>query len=95
MGLQSVLCILSKLANRPSPAANAIRLARRLDAPVLGQRGYGNIGVAFTYNEPLLSYEYIMDTAPLLRAQDLAMIMVSNGYIEEEPLRTLLPYIDA
>lgn len=44
----------------------------------LAQRGYGNIGVAFTYNEPLLSYEYIMDTAPLLRAQDLAMIMVSS-----------------
>lgn len=55
----------------------------------------GNLGVAFTYNEPLLSYEYILATAPLLRAHGLATVLVSNGYVEEEPLRQLLPHVDA
>lgn len=54
-----------------------------------------NLGVAFTYNEPLLSYEYILKTAPLLKEAGLMTVLVSNGYIEEEPLRQLLPHIDA
>lgn len=59
------------------------------------QKRNGNIGVAFTYNEPILSYEYILDTAPLLHRAGLYTVMVSNGYIAEEPLRHLSPYIDA
>lgn len=60
----------------------------------IDQKRNGNIGVAFTYNEPILSYEYILDTAPLLHQAGLYTVMVSNGYIEEEPLRRLLPHID-
>ena len=55
----------------------------------------GNIGVAFTYNEPLVSYEYIMDTAPLLHAAGLKVVLVTNGMICTEPLARLLPHIDA
>lgn len=55
----------------------------------------GNIGVAFTYNEPLLSFEYIMDAAPLLHAANLAVILVTNGTICAEPLARLLPHVDA
>lgn len=61
----------------------------------LEQQPNGNIGAAFTYNEPLLSYEYILHTAPLLHQAGLQTVMVSNGYINEEPLRALLPHIDA
>ena len=55
----------------------------------------GSIGVAFTYNEPLVSYEYLLDCAPLLRAQGLAVVLVTNGQICEEPLQKLLPLVDA
>lgn len=56
---------------------------------------YGNIGVAFTYNEPLVSYEYVLDCAKLLREKDLAVVLVTNGQMCEAPLRNLLPYVDA
>ena len=55
----------------------------------------GNIGVAFTYNEPLVGYEYIMDTAPLLHATGLEVVLVTNGMICTEPLARLLPHVDA
>ena len=51
----------------------------------------GNIGVAFTYNEPLISYEYVRDAARLLRKQGLCTVLVTNGMIEAEPLQQLLP----
>lgn len=56
---------------------------------------YGSIGVAFTYNEPLLSYEYLRDTLPLLHQAGQKAVLVTNGQIEEEPLTKLLPYVDA
>ena len=56
---------------------------------------HGSIGVAFTYNEPLLSYEYLRDTLPLLRQAEQKAVLVTNGQIEEEPLKELLPYVDA
>ena len=55
----------------------------------------GNLGVAFTYNEPLLSYEYILDTAVLLHRAGLKVVLVSNGIINPEPFAALLPHIDA
>ena len=61
----------------------------------LSRRPPGNIGVAFTYNEPLLSYEFIRDTAPLLREQGLFVVLVTNGMISPAPLAKLLPHIDA
>ncbi|MDD3540951.1 MAG: radical SAM protein [Eubacteriales bacterium] len=54
-----------------------------------------NIGIAFTYNEPLVGYEYIRDTATLARDAGLLTVVVTNGQIEEEPLRELLPLISA
>jgi pyruvate formate lyase activating enzyme len=56
---------------------------------------YDSIGLAFTYNEPTIWYEYILDTARLLKEKDLKVVLVSNGYIEDEPLKRLLPYLDA
>lgn len=55
----------------------------------------GNIGLAFTYNEPLISYEYVYDTSSLAKRQGQKTALVTNGFINEEPLRRLLPYIDA
>lgn len=55
----------------------------------------GNIGIAYTYNEPLVGYEFVRDCAALARERGLANVLVSNGTIEERPWRELLPLIDA
>lgn len=56
-----------------------------------------NVGVAFTYNEPSIWYEYIFECARLLKETnpDVAVVLVTNGYINEEPLKELLPFVDA
>jgi pyruvate formate lyase activating enzyme len=56
---------------------------------------HGNIGVAFTYNEPLIGYEYVRDCAALLKQNGLKTVLVTNGYINEAPMQELLPYVDA
>lgn len=55
----------------------------------------GNVGIAYTYNEPLISYEYVYDCSRLARKNGLKNVLVSNGYVSQEPLRRLLPFIDA
>ncbi|MBW9157861.1 AmmeMemoRadiSam system radical SAM enzyme [Clostridium tagluense] len=57
----------------------------------------GNIGIAFTYNEPSIWYEYVYNSSKLLkeRIKDINIVVVTNGYIKEEPLKILLPYVDA
>ncbi len=54
-----------------------------------------NIGVAFTYNEPFTFYEFMFDAAILLHEAGLKNVVVSNGYVNQEPLKTILPFIDA
>jgi len=54
-----------------------------------------SIGVAFTYTEPLIWFEYLLDSAKLLRAAGLSVVLVSNAYINEAPARELFPFIDA
>ncbi len=55
----------------------------------------GNIGAAYTYNEPLVGYEYVRDCAEEIRARGMVNVLVTNGTIEEAPWRALLPLIDA
>lgn len=54
-----------------------------------------NIGIAFTYNEPIISLEYMVETAKLSKVEGMKNVMVSNGYINPEPLAILFNYIDA
>ncbi len=61
----------------------------------LALKPQGNIGIAYTYNEPLIGYEYVFDCAKLARQAGLANVLVTNGMICAEPLAMLLPYIDA
>lgn len=55
----------------------------------------GSCGIAFTYTEPLMWYEYVQDTADLARSNGLKAILVTNGFIEPEPWQNLLAKIDA
>lgn len=57
--------------------------------------GQGNIGLAYTYNEPLIGYEYILDCAKIAKEKGLKNVVVTNGSITEEILERILPYIDA
>ena len=52
-------------------------------------------GIAYTYTEPLTYLEYILDTARLARKNGLWNILVTAGYVSQEPLNDLLPYLDA
>jgi pyruvate formate lyase activating enzyme len=54
-----------------------------------------NIGLAYTYNEPTVYFEYMKNCAALLRNHGLKNVMVTNGFINQEPLKDLLEYIDA
>src|SRR6056297_559351 len=54
-----------------------------------------SIGIAYTYNEPLINYEFTLDCAKKAKEEGLDNVLVTNGYINEEPLRELLKYIDA
>jgi len=51
--------------------------------------------ISYTYTEPTIFYEYAMDIARLAKEKGIANNFVTNGYIEEEPLRTTRPYLDA
>jgi pyruvate formate lyase activating enzyme len=55
----------------------------------------GNIGIAFTYNEPTISIEYVMDVSRLALSEGLKTAMVTNGFINPVPLEQLLPFMDA
>jgi len=55
----------------------------------------GSIGIAYTYNEPFMSYEYMLHMSKLIKEENLVNTCITNGYVEKEPLEELLPYIDA
>lgn len=55
----------------------------------------GNIGIAFTYNEPLVGWEFVRDTAELFHENGMKTVLVSNGMASQEVLGEILPYIDA
>lgn len=55
----------------------------------------GNIGVAFTYNEPLVGWEYVRDTAKLVKKSGMKNVLVTNGTASMEVLEEILPLIDA
>ena len=58
-------------------------------------RSRGNIGAAFTYNEPLVGYEYVRDAAKLIREKGMKNVLVTNGTASLRVLRELSPFIDA
>lgn len=56
---------------------------------------YGVTAISFTYNDPIVLFEYVFDTAVLARAAGVGLIWHSNGAIKPEPLRKLLQYTTA
>jgi pyruvate formate lyase activating enzyme len=85
-------CSISQTAAKPE-------LPRTYYAPEqivqLALKKPGNTGIAFTYNEPAVWYEYMLEIARLAKQAGLKTVMVTNGYINKEPLNALLEYMDA
>ena len=61
----------------------------------LDYRERGNVGLAFTYNEAMVGYEFVRDTARLVRQAGLVNVLVTNGMFSLPVLEQVLPYIDA
>ncbi len=85
----SISCVSSdEVAWREVPPPELVRLAK--DAVP-----QGNVGIAFTYNEPLVGYEYVRDCARLAHDAGLVNVLVSNGMANPAPADELLPLVDA
>ena len=79
-------------------------ISQELDAPteeitsegaVAKAKELRSFGIAYTYNEPFIWYEFVLDTAKLARKNGLENVLVTNGYVNMEPLEEMLPYIQA
>jgi pyruvate formate lyase activating enzyme len=54
-----------------------------------------NVGIAFTYNEPSVWFEYMCDIAELSKRAGMKNVMVTNGFINQAPLEELIDWVDA
>lgn len=68
---------------------------KELVKAALDTRDRGNIGIAFTYNEPLVGYEFVRDSARIAKEHGLKTVLVSNGTAELSVLDEIVSYIDA
>ncbi|MBR2667569.1 MAG: AmmeMemoRadiSam system radical SAM enzyme [Oscillospiraceae bacterium] len=84
-------------------SAEAMKLSERAEtvtpeelvAAAVRTKSRGNIGLAFTYNEPLIGWEFVRDAASMAHEAGLVNVMVTNGTAELQILEELLPHIDA
>ena len=58
-------------------------------------KALGSFGIAYTYNEPFIWYEFVLDTAKLARQNGLENVLVTNGFVNIGPLEGMLPHINA
>ena len=65
------------------------------DLAVQLRDGRGNIGLAYTYNEPLVGWEFVRDCAREVRARGMLNVLVSNGCASQKVVEELAPLIDA
>lgn len=72
---------------------------RSIDAPpaavVAAAQEYNCPAIAYTYSEPTIFYEYMLDTARLARTQNVRSVVISAGYMNPAPLRELCRAVDA
>jgi pyruvate formate lyase activating enzyme len=76
-------------------AEESFTLKTTSESTVKKARKYKCSSISYTYSEPLVSYEYILDTAKAAKKQGMKNVIVSNGFVNPEPLKKLVKYIDA
>lgn len=101
---ERVLSLGTKSCNLRCQFCQNWQISQQLDAPtqditsdevVEKAKSLGSFGVAYTYNEPFIWYEFVLDTAKLAAKKGLKNVLVTNGYVNMEPLEGMLPLIDA
>ncbi|MBR0171476.1 MAG: AmmeMemoRadiSam system radical SAM enzyme [Lachnospiraceae bacterium] len=95
--LKCVFCQNHEISQARLPESGAVEQysPRELCDLALRMRDRGNIGVAYTYNEPLVGYEFVRDTARLVHENGMKNVLVTAGCVSPEVLHEILPYIDA
>lgn len=94
--LRCPFCQNASIAQNGREAARMeVSPAQLLDLALLYKEKAENLGVAFTYNEPVVGYEYVRDCAKLLKEHDLRAVLVTNGYLSPGSWKAILPLIDA
>ena len=76
----------------PFQTATSAELA---DLALKVRRERGNLGLAYTYNEPLVGWEFVRDCAKEVHARGMKNVLVSNGCAEAAVIETLAPLLDA
>lgn len=74
---------------------SVMMVPQELAARAAALKSQGNIGVAYTYNEPLVGWEYVRDTARLVRQAGMKNVIVTNGSVTDRVLDAILPLTDA
>ena len=77
--------VLGEASLAPVEIPDLVRMARES----------GSVGIAYTYNEPLIGFEFVRDCAREFRKAGMANVLVTNGFVSQEPLAELLPLVDA
>ena len=67
----------------------------RIEELVRLARHERSVGIAYTYNEPLIQFEFVLDCARAFRDAGMKNVLVTNGYVNPDPLAEILPYVDA
>jgi len=93
--MRCLFCQNHRISNPTPKGYNDTNLLTVKSIVKLASEQVNNIGIAFTYNEPVTFYEYMISVAKLAKPAGLKTVMVTNGYINREPLEELIPYIDA
>ena len=94
--LRCPFCQNYEISMADEAAAGALYISpKELAQKALEYKAAGNIGVAFTYNEPLVGWESVRDTAKLVREAGMVIVLVTNGSATLEVLEELLPFTDA
>ncbi|MBN2097213.1 MAG: AmmeMemoRadiSam system radical SAM enzyme [Candidatus Omnitrophica bacterium] len=99
-----ILSLGTKGCNLKCPWCQNWSISQCLDSPtekitceeIIAQaKDLNSLGIAYTYNEPFIWYEFVYDTAQLAHQAGLKNVLVSNGYVNQKPLQEIIGLIDA
>jgi pyruvate formate lyase activating enzyme len=93
--LRCPFCQNSDISQVGNETATEFVSPEELAGKALSLQLQGTIGVAYTYNEPLVGWEYVRDTAKLVRKNGMKNVIVTNGSVLPDVLEEVLPYTDA
>ena len=88
-------CQNSHLLLRQAPLRQASVESVRIEDLLRTARREHSIGIAYTYNEPFIQFEFVLECAKAFRAAGMKNVLVTNGYVCPEPLSEILPFVDA